>query len=157
MLFLVLLVNDMLAFLFGFSALPPFRGAATPALECLWMGLPNRYQAIKMRRLGTTFGERILAAAECSCMNYRHVPRLTVTGLTYFHFECDVKPPIYIDAHTGAVESRRIRHTLPVKEDCRPKGLCGHGTICFTICLCVSPDLDGHRAPQMKDCPRRDP
>jgi hypothetical protein len=21
---------------------------------------------------------------------------------------------------------------------------------CFTICLCISPDLDGHRAPKMK-------
>ena len=27
----------------------------------------------------------------------------------------------------------------------------------FTICLFTSPDLDGHRAPKMKYCPRRDP
>ena len=27
----------------------------------------------------------------------------------------------------------------------------------FTICLFISPDLDGHRAPKMKYCPRRDP
>jgi len=27
---------------------------------------------------------------------------------------------------------------------------------CFTICLFISPDLDGHRAPKMKYCPRRD-
>ena len=26
-------------------------------------------------------------------------------------------------------------------------------TICFTICLFISPDLDGHRAPKMKYCP----
>ena len=24
---------------------------------------------------------------------------------------------------------------------------------CFTICLFISPDLDGHRAPKMKYCP----
>ena len=29
-----------------------------------------------------------------------------------------------------------------------------YGTICFTICLFISPDLDGHRAPKMKYCPR---
>jgi len=28
--------------------------------------------------------------------------------------------------------------------------ICGWFTICFTICLCVSPDLDGYRAPKMK-------
>ena len=27
----------------------------------------------------------------------------------------------------------------------------------FTICSFNSPDLDGHRAPKMKYCPRRDP
>ena len=26
---------------------------------------------------------------------------------------------------------------------------------CFTICLFISPDLDGHRAPKMKYCPLR--
>jgi hypothetical protein len=30
-------------------------------------------------------------------------------------------------------------------------------TIWFTICLFISPDLDGHRAPKMEYCPRRDP
>ena len=29
----------------------------------------------------------------------------------------------------------------------------GMWTICFTICLFISPDLDGHRAPKMKYCP----
>ena len=29
--------------------------------------------------------------------------------------------------------------------------------VCFTICLCISPDLDGYRAPKMKYWPRKTP
>jgi hypothetical protein len=42
-----------------------------------------------------------------------------------------------------------------VSQGSKPKRItvCDHDTICFTICLFISPDLDGHRAPKMKYCP----
>ena len=39
------------------------------------------------------------------------------------------------------------QHYFPVKQP----ATCF--TMCFTICLCISPDLDGNRAPKMKRWP----
>ena len=96
---------------------------------------------------------------------HKHIVRLVPpwsvpTGAAYRHRVSTMRFAIYVSRYVCVLLSRPsprgTKNETPKMKQCWSIKfnlfLMSGSTICFTMCLCISPGFDGHGAPKMKQC-----